>query len=47
MNKKIVTRSGGHQYCGLSSGGDDTIVISMNNFNKLPDQKTFQLGQLL
>ena len=32
MNKKIVARSGGHQYCGKSSGGQDTIVLSMNNF---------------
>lgn len=33
--KKIVARSGGHQYSGKSSGGDDTIVISMENFNKV------------
>jgi FAD/FMN-containing dehydrogenase len=33
INKKVVARSGGHQYSGLSSGGDGTIVISMNNFN--------------
>ncbi|KAI2496224.1 FAD-binding domain-containing protein [Fragilaria crotonensis] len=35
QNKKIVTRSGGHQYCGLSSGGDDTILLIMEKFNKL------------
>jgi FAD/FMN-containing dehydrogenase len=35
-SKKIVTRSGGHQYCGLSSGGNDTIVLSMDNFAKTP-----------
>lgn len=29
-SKKIVARSGGHQYSGLSSGGDDTIVISLD-----------------
>lgn len=29
-NKHIVTRSGGHQYSGLSSGGDDTILLSMD-----------------
>jgi hypothetical protein len=44
MNKKIVTRSGGHQYCGLSSGGNDTIVISMNHFHKISNQETFKLG---
>ncbi len=32
-NKKIVARSGGHQYCGLSSGGDGTIVLSMDEFS--------------
>jgi len=35
LNKEIVARSGGHQYSGLSSGGDNTIVISMDNFNDL------------
>jgi FAD/FMN-containing dehydrogenase len=35
VNKKIVSRSGGHQYCGLSSGGDDTILLIMEEFNKL------------
>lgn len=33
LNKKVVARSGGHQYCGLSLGGSNTIVLSMNNFN--------------
>jgi FAD/FMN-containing dehydrogenase len=33
--KKIVARSGGHQYTGKSSGGKDTIVLSMDNFNTL------------
>lgn len=32
-SKKIVVRSGGHQYCGLSSGGKDTIVLSMERFS--------------
>ncbi len=32
-NKHIVARSGGHQYSGLSSGGDATIVLSMDAFN--------------
>lgn len=31
--KNVTARSGGHQYSGLSSGGDSTIVLSMNNFN--------------
>src|SRR5215510_14325157 len=29
-NKRIVARSGGHQYSGMSSGGDDTILLSMD-----------------
>lgn len=29
MGKKVVVRSGGHQYCGLSSGGSDTMLLSM------------------
>lgn len=33
QEKSVVARSGGHQYSGLSSGGDGTIVISMNSFN--------------
>eukprot|EP00040_Diaphanoeca_grandis_P027913 m.159919 g.159919 ORF g.159919 m.159919 type:complete len:534 (+) comp31163_c0_seq1:900-2501(+) len=31
-NKSIVARSGGHQYCCLSSGSDTTIVLSMEAF---------------
>lgn len=33
QEKSVVARSGGHQYSGLSSGGDGTIVISMNSFS--------------
>ena len=33
--KKIVARSGGHQYSGKSSGGSDTIVVSMDRFDKI------------
>lgn len=29
QNHKVVARSGGHQYCGLSSGGKDTVVIDV------------------
>ena len=29
-NKRIVARSGGHQYSGMSSGGDDTVLLSMD-----------------
>jgi hypothetical protein len=25
----VVSRSGGHQYSGKSSGGDDTVVIDL------------------
>lgn len=32
---KIVTRSGGHQYCGLSSGGKQTLLLDMKLFNKV------------
>jgi len=31
----IVARSGGHQYSGKSSGGQQTIVLSMDAFNHL------------
>ncbi len=31
QNKKVVARSGGHQYCGLSSGGDDTVLIDLKH----------------
>lgn len=34
-NKYIVARSGGHQYCGLSSGGEDTILLSMDHYDHL------------
>ncbi|MDC0743193.1 FAD-binding oxidoreductase [Polyangium mundeleinium] len=40
---KIVARSGGHQYCGLSSGGDNTVVLDMKLFTKIafsPDTDT-------
>jgi FAD/FMN-containing dehydrogenase len=45
LGKHIVVRSGGHQYCGLSSGGDDTILLSMDLFNQVEfwdgGEKTF------
>jgi hypothetical protein len=34
-NKRLVARSGGHQYCGLSSGGDDTVLLSMDLYKGL------------
>jgi hypothetical protein len=34
-NKRVVARSGGHQYSGMSSGGDDTILLSMDNYSDL------------
>jgi FAD/FMN-containing dehydrogenase len=33
--KRVVARSGGHQYSGMSSGGDGTIVLSMDQFDHL------------
>ena len=32
---KVVTRSGGHQYCGVSSGGSDTLLIDMRLFKNV------------
>src|SRR5262245_56614037 len=44
-NKHIVARSGGHQYSGMSSGGDDTILLSMDDYKgvdiKAVGDKTF------
>ncbi len=31
--KSVVVRSGGHQYCGLSSGNMGTVSICMDKFN--------------
>jgi FAD binding domain len=40
-NKKyLVARSGGHQYSGLSSGGEDTILLSMERFKHLEIKTT-------
>ena len=33
--KKIQARSGGHQYCGLSSGPMDTILLSMDLYSDI------------
>jgi FAD/FMN-containing dehydrogenase len=33
--KHVVARSGGHQYSGMSSGGDATIVLSMDAFGQI------------
>ncbi len=33
--KKVQARSGGHQYCGLSSGGEDTILLSMDLYSNI------------
>ncbi len=32
---KVVARSGGHQYCGLSSGGLDTVLIDVKLLNEV------------
>jgi hypothetical protein len=34
-SKKVQARSGGHQYCGLSSGGMDTILLSMDLYHDI------------
>ena len=34
-NKRLVARSGGHQYSGMSSGGDDTVLLSMDLYKHL------------
>jgi hypothetical protein len=34
-SKKIQARSGGHQYCGLSSGPMDTILLSMDLYHDI------------
>ena len=33
--KKVQARSGGHQYCGLSSGPEDTILLSMDLYSDI------------
>ncbi|CAM9589143.1 unnamed protein product, partial [Laminaria digitata] len=35
QGKKVVVRSGGHQYSGTSSGGSDTMLLSMDLFERL------------
>jgi FAD/FMN-containing dehydrogenase len=35
LMKNVVVRSGGHQYCGLSSGNTDTVSICMDRFNRI------------
>lgn len=35
--KRVVTRSGGHQYSGQSSGDDTTVVLAMDQFDHLLD----------
>lgn len=46
QKKSIVARSGGHQYCGMSSGDDGTIVLSMEAFNQFHqiNANTFDVG---
>jgi FAD/FMN-containing dehydrogenase len=34
-SKKVQARSGGHQYCGLSSGGMDTVLLSMDLYDDI------------
>lgn len=44
--KKVVVRSGGHQYCGLSSGNSDTMLLSMGQFTKL-EVETLDTGEVV
>lgn len=39
-NKKVVARSGGHQYSGKSSGDQNTIVVDMgyDSFTKIVER---------
>lgn len=39
--KKVVARSGGHHYSAKSSGGFDTIVISMDHFDTIKTSGRF------
>ena len=46
---KVVARSGGHQYCGLSSGGADTLLLDMSafmgvTFSSSADPKRVRIG---
>lgn len=36
QSMKVVARSGGHQYCGLSTGGEDTLLLDMKRLGKPP-----------
>ena len=44
--KAVAARSGGHQYCGTSSGGDGTIVLSMDAFDDIREvtKTVFDVG---
>ena len=35
--KRVVAKSGGHQYSGKSSGNQEVIVIDMHKFNNIKD----------
>ncbi|CDF40175.1 unnamed protein product [Chondrus crispus] len=44
QQKNVVGRSGGHQYSGLSSGGNETIVLSMDYFRDvIADPNNFHI----
>jgi FAD/FMN-containing dehydrogenase len=38
---RVVARSGGHQYCGLSSGGTDTLVLDLSLLDRLDDEDDY------
>ena len=47
QGKKVVVRSGGHQYCGLSSGGSDTMLLSMDLLNTINVDDPLETGEVL
>ncbi len=44
LDKKVVARSGGHQYSCLSSGGSSVVILSMDRFSyAVPDENDPEL----
>ena len=45
-SKKVVVRSGGHQYCGLSSGGSNTMLLSMDLLKEI-NVEVLETGEVM